>query len=136
MILKGRSIARGTGTGPLLISPEPISFLSGVDPATGTVVETGHPLQGKSVAGRVLAFGHGKGSTVGSYILYALQKNGVAPAAIINEEAEPIIVVGAIIAGIPMVDRLGIPVTRLQDGVVVTVHGSTGEVEYPGEICT
>jgi hypothetical protein len=72
---------------------------------------------------------------VGSYILYALQKNGVAPAAIINEEAEPIIVVGAIIAGIPMVDRLGVPVTRLQDGIVATVNGDTGEVEYPGDLC-
>jgi predicted aconitase with swiveling domain len=135
MILKGRSIARGTGTGPLLVSPEPISFLSGVDPATGIIVEKGHPLQGESVAGRVLAFRHGKGSTVGSYVLYALQKNRVAPVAIINDDAEPIIVVGAIIAGIPMVDRLGVPVARLQNGIVTTVHGDNGEVEYPGDLC-
>ncbi|MDD1674110.1 MAG: DUF126 domain-containing protein, partial [Methanomicrobiales archaeon] len=121
-------------TGILLVSPEPISFLSGVDPATGTIIETGHPLQGESVAGRVLAFRHGKGSTVGSYILYALQKNHVAPAAIINDDAEPIIVVGAIIAGIPMVDRLEVPVIRLHSGTVVTVHGDSGEVEYPNEI--
>ena len=134
MILKGRSIARGTGTGILLVSPEPISFLSGVDPATGTIIETGHPLQGESVAGRVFAFRHGKGSTVGSYILYALQKNHVAPAAIINDDAEPIIVVGAIIAGIPMVDRLEVPVIRLHSGTMVTVHGDSGEVEYPDEI--
>ncbi|MDD1676678.1 MAG: DUF126 domain-containing protein [Methanomicrobiales archaeon] len=135
MILKGRGIARGSGTGPILVSPEPISFLSGVDPATGKIVEKGHPLQGESVAGRVLAFRHGKGSTVGSYVLYALQKNGVAPAAIINDDAEPIIVVGAIIAGIPMVDRLEVPVIRLQSGIVATVHGESGEVEYPGELC-
>jgi hypothetical protein len=134
MILKGRSIARGTGSGPLLVSSEPISFLAGVDPATGTIIEKGHPLKGESVAGRVLAFRHGKGSTVGSYILYALQKNGVAPAAIINDDAEPIIVVGAIIAGIPMVDRLEVPVIRLQSGIVTTVHGGSGEVDYPGEL--
>jgi len=82
------------GTGELLVSPEPISFLSGVDPETGTVVERGHPLEGQSIAGRVLAFPYGKGSTVGSYVIYALKQNGLAPAAIINTEAEPIIAVG------------------------------------------
>jgi hypothetical protein len=62
----------------------PISFLSGVDPETGTIVEKGHPLYGQSIAGKVLAFPYGKGSTVGSYILYALSRSGNAPAAIIN----------------------------------------------------
>ncbi|MDD3858191.1 MAG: DUF126 domain-containing protein, partial [Methanoculleus sp.] len=65
MIVQGRSISRGIGTGELLVSSEPISFLSGVDPETGIVVEHGHPLEGQSVAGRVLAFPYGKGSTVG-----------------------------------------------------------------------
>jgi len=102
--MQGRGISRGRGTGELLVSPEPISFLSGVDPETGVVVEHGHPLEGQSVTGKVLVFPYGKGSTVGSYVIYALKQNGVAPAAIINQEAEPIIAVGAIIAGIPMVD--------------------------------
>ncbi len=82
----------------------PLSFLGGVDPATGTVIESGHPLHGRSIAGRVLVFPHGKGSTVGSYVLYGLARNGVAPAAIVNEEAETIIAAGALIAGIPLVD--------------------------------
>ena len=129
-----RSISRGVGTGELLISPAPISFLSGVDPETGVIVEKGHPLFGKCIAGKVLAFPYGKGSTVGSYVLYALSRNGHAPAAIINEEAEPIIVTGAIIAKIPMVDRMTVPLNRLQDGVRVTVDGDRGELEYEGTI--
>ncbi|MDN7023426.1 DUF126 domain-containing protein [Methanoculleus sp. FWC-SCC1] len=128
MILKGRSIAKGSGRGELLVSPAPISFLSGVNPDTGIVVEKGHPLEGKTVAGRVLAFPYGKGSTVGSYIIYALQQNGTAPAAIINVEAEPIIAVGAIIAGIPMIDRLPLDLADLQDGTEVTVEGDSGEL--------
>jgi hypothetical protein len=56
----------------------------------------------------VLVFPTGKGSTVGSYVLYRLQKNGQAPAAIINAESEPIIAVGAIISEIPMVDQIAI----------------------------
>jgi predicted aconitase with swiveling domain len=86
------------------------------------------------IAGRVLAFPYGKGSTVGSYVLYALSRNGHAPAAIINEEAEPIIVTGAIIGKIPMVDRISVPLNRLKDGIRVTVDGGTGELEYEGTL--
>ena len=129
-----RSISRGVGTGELLISPAPISFLSGVDPETGIIVEKGHPLFGKCISGKVLAFPFGKGSTVGSYVLYALSRNGHAPAAIINEEAEPIIVTGAIIARIPMVDRISVPLGHLKDGVRVTVDGDRGELEYEGTL--
>jgi predicted aconitase with swiveling domain len=134
LIIKGRGIARGVGTGPLLVSPAPISFLSGVDPATGIIVGKGHPLQGERITGKVLAFDHGRGSTVGSYILYALGRNSNAPAAIINTEAEPIVAVGAIIGNIPMIDRIGLPLSRLKNGVRVTVNGETGEAIYEGEL--
>lgn len=132
MIIRARGIASGRGEGPLLVSPTPISFLSGVNPSTGEIVESGHPLKGKVVAGTVFAFPHGKGSTVGSYVMYALRMNGKAPAAIINTEAEPIVAVGAIIAGIPMVDRPEIPIGRLRDGAIVTVDGDRGEIVYEG----
>lgn len=130
----GRGISRGTGSGEILVSPAPISFLSGVDPETGTIVETGHPLSGRRIKGTVLAFPHGKGSTVGSYVLYALSRNGNAPAAIINDEAEPIIATGAIIGRIPMIDRIGVPVRRLKNGVHATVDGETGALRYDGEL--
>jgi predicted aconitase with swiveling domain len=134
MLIRGRGVSKGTGRGALLISPAPISFLSGVDATSGVIVETGHPLKGESVAGRVLAFPFGKGSTVGSYVLYALRRNGVAPAGIVNAEAEPIITVGAIIAGIPLIDHLEVPLNRLKSGVCSVVHGDTGMLEYEGEL--
>ncbi len=134
LLIHGRGIAKGQGTGPLLVSPEPISFLSGVDPATGIIVEKGHPLQGECITGKVLAFPYGKGSTVGSYVLYALSQNGHAPAAIINNEAEPIIATGAIIGRIPMIDRIDVPLTCLQNGVHVRVNGESGEMWYNGKL--
>ena len=134
MLIRGRGIFKGKGTGPLLISPVPISFLSGVDPETGIIVEKGHPLQGACIAGKVLAFPYGKGSTVGSYVLYALSRNGLAPAAIVNSEAEPIIATGAIIGEIPMIDRIGIPLGRLKSGTRVTVDGGRGEMEYEADL--
>ena len=134
MQFRGRGIARGVGKGPLLVSPAPVSFLSGVDPVSGIIVEKGHPLQGESVAGKVFAFPYGKGSTVGSYVLYALSRNGHAPAGIINTEAEPIIATGAIIGGIPMIDRIEVPMNRLRNGVAVVVNGDTGEMIYDGDL--
>jgi predicted aconitase with swiveling domain len=134
MIIRGRGIARGIGSGDLLVSEAPLSFLSGVDPETGVIVEHGHPLRGTCIAGRVLAFDHGKGSTVGSYVLYALSRNGHAPVAIINQEAETIIAVGAIISGIPMIDRIEVPISRLESGTRVTVNGETGVLDYEGDL--
>jgi predicted aconitase with swiveling domain len=129
VIIRARAIAKGTGTGPLLVSIEPISFLSGVDPESGVVTEQGHPLEGTSVEGTVLAFPFGKGSTVGSYVMYALQRNGKAPVAIINQEAEPIVATGAIIAGIPMIDRPDISFAELQNDKTATVDGTDGSLK-------
>ena len=94
----------------------------------------GIPLEGTSITGKVLAFPYGKGSTVGSYVLYALSRNGHAPAAIINAEAETIIATGAIIGNIPMIDRIEIPLSRLKNDTPVTVNGDTGELEYDGSL--
>ncbi len=51
LLIRGRGIFKGNGTGPLLVSPAPISFLSGVDPESGIIVEKGHPLQGDMYLG-------------------------------------------------------------------------------------
>lgn len=128
VIIRARGIGRGSGTGALLVTDAPLSFLGGVDPETGVVIDPDHPLHGRSVAGRVLAFPHGKGSTVGSYVIYGLARNGVAPAAIVNTEAEAIIAAGALIAGIPLVDRPERPIGELPDGAPATVDAGAGEI--------
>lgn len=119
--LRGRAIYRGKARGLALVSSVPIGFLGGVDAETGKVIEVGHPLEGQCIAGRVLVFPTGKGSTVGSYTLYRLAKRGKAPAAIINARSEAIVAVGAIMAGIPMVDLVDI--TQIHTGDMVEVNG-------------
>ena len=119
--MKARIIRRGNTGGKALVSSEPIGFFGNVDPDTGMVVEKGHELEGQSIAGTVLVFPTGKGSTVGSYTLYRLKKNGKAPLAIICSESEPKVAVGAIIADIPMVDRVDI--STISTGDQVTVDG-------------
>jgi predicted aconitase with swiveling domain len=125
--MKGRTIMTGTAVGPALVSRTPISFYGGVDARTGVIIEQGHELEGQCVSGRILVFPCGKGSTVGSYVIYGLQKNGVGPLAIVNEETETIIATGAILAGIPCVD--GIDIGGISSGENLRVDGAAGLVE-------
>jgi uncharacterized protein len=134
LTIRARPISRGCAGGEALVSPLPIGFLGGVDPSSGQVIERDHPLEGKNVAGKVLIFPNGKGSTVGSYVMLQLAKCGKGPAAIINTSAEPIIAVGAIISGIPMVDQPEKDVfSAIKDGQHVTVDGTKGLIEIKKE---
>lgn len=124
---RGRGISRGYARGRALVSRMPISFYGGVDPDSGVVIERGHDLEGESVANRILIFPWGKGSTVGSYVIYKLVKSGLGPKAIVNIEAEPVIAIGAIISGIPMVDKIGKHVFKVvTNNDIIEVYGDTG----------
>jgi predicted aconitase with swiveling domain len=124
LTLQGRKIVEGTCTAEALVTTKPISFLGGVDPADGKIIEKNHDLCGVCIKDRILVFPHGHGSTVGSYVMYSLAKNGLAPAAIINQTADPVVVVGAIIANIPMIDQIDI--RRIKTGDTVEVDGCKG----------
>lgn len=127
MILTGRKISKGMAEGEVLKSSSPISFLGGIDPKTGIILDKNSNACGKSIKGKIFVFPMGKGSTVGSYVIYQLKKNGVAPLAIINKEAETIVSVGAIISDIPMVDKIDID--SFKEGKRVKVNGDKGTVE-------
>ncbi|GAI19265.1 unnamed protein product [marine sediment metagenome] len=127
--MKGRMISPGKARGEAIVSKEPIGFYGGIDPKTGVVIEKGHELEGKSVKDKILVFPQGKGSTVGSYIIYGLKKNGVAPAAIVNKETETIVATGVILAGIPCVDGIDIDKIKTGDKLKVDADEATVEVE-------
>jgi len=130
MILKGRKVMSGKAEGEALVSTDPVSFYGGVDPVTGCVTEPGHCCCGESVTGKVFVFPTGKGSTVGSYVIYRMKKLGTAPAAIINKETESIIATGCVISDIPLVDKLDKnPVYVIRTGEIVKVDADEGIVE-------
>ena len=127
MKLKGRTIFSAEARGKTLVTRMGISFYGGVDPESGIVVEKNHELEGKSIAGRILVFPSGKGSTVGSYTLYRLKANGLAPAAIINAECETITAVGCIISEIPCLDKIDLE--KIPDGCLISVNSAAGYLE-------
>jgi uncharacterized protein len=125
--MKGRMISPGKVKGEAIVSTEPIGFYGGIDIDTGKVIEKGHMLEGKSVKDKILVFPNGKGSTVGSYVIYGIVKNKVGPKAIVNKETETIVATGAILAGIPCVD--GIDIDQIKTGDILIVDANRGIVE-------
>jgi predicted aconitase with swiveling domain len=96
--LKGCGVIPGRSEGEILATDHPISFWGDVDPHSARVNNRRHPLFGKSIAGRVLVFPVGKGSSTGSLMMLELIRIGKAPAAIINIRTEPILATGPIVA--------------------------------------
>ena len=125
--MKGRMISPGKTEGKAIVSPDPIGFYGGIDAKTGIVIEKDHPLEGQCVTDKILVFPCGKGSTVGSYVIYGLKKNNVAPIGIINKETETIVATGVILAGIPCVDQIDID--KIKDGDTVLLDADNGSVE-------
>ncbi len=130
MKLKGRKVVGGYAEGEALVSADPVSFYGGVDPETGIVVEPGHAVEGECITGKVFVFPTGKGSTVGSYVIYRMSKLGTAPAALVNSETEAIIATGCVISGIPLVDKLDRdPLLEIKSGDLLKVSADEGVVE-------
>lgn len=128
MKLDGRKICKGKASGEALVTSQAISFYGGVDPETGEVVEKDHELEGQSVAGKILVFPNGKGSTVGPYVLFQLAKADppMAPTGIVNAECEAIVAVGVIISEIPTVDKIDL--SKIKSGDKIEVDGDNGTV--------
>jgi predicted aconitase with swiveling domain len=123
----GRTISPGKAEGEAIVTLDPIGFYGGIDIKTGIVIEKDHPLEGRLVKDKILVFPQGKGSTVGSYVIYGIKKNGVGPVGIINKETETIVATGVILAGIPCVDQIDIE--KIKDGDFVSIDADKGIVE-------
>jgi predicted aconitase with swiveling domain len=64
--LHGKSLIKGVAEGQVLASTVGLSFWGGVDPKTGIAIDQHHPLNGNSVAEKILVIPSGRGSCKGS----------------------------------------------------------------------
>ena len=120
----------GIATGEALVTSQSMGFNFGVDGETGYLIEHGHELEGQSLQDKVLIFPSGKGSTGGSFVIYQIVRGGKGPVAMVNVACESIIALGAIMAGIPMIDSLSEnPLEIVKTGDLVRIDGATGTLE-------
>ena len=101
-----------------------------MDFETGRIKELGHALEGETMKGKVFVFPRAKGSTGGSCYVFQLAKSAGSPAAIVNLSTETIVAVGAMLGGIPAIDRLEEdPFENIETGDYVKVHATEGYIE-------
>lgn len=136
--LKGRKVVGGRFEGEALVTHDRISGWGGIDPRSGTVIETRHELKGISFAGKVLVFPGAKGSSGWSSQFHIARLAGVAPGAMLFNEMTAKMGLGAVVVHAPaMTDFEEDPLKRIRTGDWVCVDADTGTVEVtPRELRT
>jgi predicted aconitase with swiveling domain len=130
MILKGKTVKKGTVEGEAIVSRIPFSYLGDLDVNTGKVVVRGHDLEGQSIAKKIFVFPTGKGSTVGPNVAYTAKQLGNTPKGMICIEVEPVMAMVAIMNDIPMVHKLDKnPLEVIQTGDHIKMDATRGIVE-------
>jgi len=131
--LRCRRVVHGRASGELLVSGDDICFYL-VNPDDGVVIDKGHDLEGHSVAGKVLVFPNGKGSSVVQLDgLYQLGAKGNLPAAMVVGTLDTVLVACAVILEIPTVTGVDLAAFNdVEDGMVVTVDADRGLIVSEG----
>ena len=129
VVLRGRKVVGGVAEGEALVTTERISGWGGVDPRTGTVIETRHELRGQSFAGRVLVFPGAKGSSGWSSQFHLTRALGTAPAAWLFNEMTTKVALGTVVTRAPaMTDFDRDPLLTIRTGDWVRVDADAGTV--------
>jgi len=136
-------VVKGFGSGQALVTQKPINFaaaLAGVSSIIpgkrGVIQDRHHELFQKNIKGKVLVFPTCIGSTFTGMVLMQLMYKKEAPAAMIIQNPDSLLVSGAILAevwfscGIPVVEyREKDLYDKIHTGDTVEVNGDTGEIK-------
>jgi predicted aconitase with swiveling domain len=129
--LKGKTIVGGKAKGMILLTTQPINFLSAVDHLTGKITDKNHELFGKFMKDSILIFPYSVGSSVGAYSIFALKSNNASPSGIICSVKTDITTAsGCAIANIPLLelckDQVIPEIEILSEGII---DGSSGSLQ-------
>lgn len=92
-----RPLVPGYASGELLVLERPLSLWGGLDLHSGRIVGR-HPQEGTVVTGRILAMREARGSSSSASVLAEAVRLETAPAAIVLERPDDVIVAGSIVA--------------------------------------
>lgn len=92
-------IEGGPAAGVCLALTAPISFWGGVNPVSGEIIDARHPQRGLNIAGTILALPGTIGSSSASAVLLELVHAGRAPAALLMDAPDAILLLGLVVAG-------------------------------------
>lgn len=98
LLARAEPLVAGAAAGPILRLSAPLSFWGGVDPASGRITDVRHPEHDRSIAGMVLLVPETRGSSSSSSIMLELIRNGCAPAALLIDRVDAILILGILVA--------------------------------------
>ena len=76
----------------------PLSFWGGIDPRSGLIIDASHPQVGESISGKILRMPHSRGSSSSPSVLAEALRLGTGPVAIVLDQPDPMVVLGALVA--------------------------------------
>jgi predicted aconitase with swiveling domain len=118
-----------TVRGAALVSRQGFSARYDVDRDRGVFSREAHDLYGQSLVGKVLVCDTAKGGIATSWMLLDMVSRGVAPLAILFRTTNPVMVQGAVLAGVAMLHRLEPdPIAAIHTGDDVEVNPAAGVV--------
>jgi predicted aconitase with swiveling domain len=130
IILHGRKVTGGIAEGEALVTKQTISGWGGINPMTGTVIESRHELRGQSFKDKILVFPGAKGSSGWSAMFHLTRLTKSAPAAMVFNTMTAKIALGAVVMRIPaVIDLDQDPLEIIETGDWVRVDGDAGTVE-------
>ena len=103
LVIKCRGLVKGQAEGEALVAATTLSFWGEVDPVSGRVIASGHPLEGQCLGGKVLVIKSTKGSSATPLVIGLARQQGNAPLAFVNTEVDALAVLGCVVNRIPMV---------------------------------
>jgi predicted aconitase with swiveling domain len=128
--LHGRKVVGGCAEGEAMVTRETISGWGGIDPMTGTIIETHHELRGQSFKDKVLVFPGAKGSSGWSNAFHMTRLTETAPRAMVFNVMTTKIALGAVVMRVPSVTGLDQdPLVVIETGDWVKVDADRGVVE-------
>jgi len=129
LVLSGHAGVGDVVEGEALVCADNFSARYDVNRRTGRFSRPSHVLFGVSLVGRVCVFNTAKGGVATAWALLDMRTRGVAPAALIFRTTNPIMVQGAALARIALLDRLDPdPLTALRTGDWLHVDPAAGQV--------
>jgi predicted aconitase with swiveling domain len=130
ILLRGRKVVGGVAEGEALVTRDTVSGWGGIDPMTGTIIETRHELRGQSFKDKILVFPGAKGSSGWSAAFHLARLTNSAPKAMIFNQMTTKVALGAVVMRAPSVTDLDRdPLEVIETGDWVRVDGDAGLVE-------
>ncbi len=106
--------------GRALVASDGFSARYDLDRLRGVFSRPDHALAGHSYVGRILVLDAAKGGVATAWMLHEMAARGVAPAALVLNRVNPIMVQGAALAGFTLLSGFATDITRaVPDGALV-----------------